>query len=372
MKAVLVALSPSIGMQFYTAGLANTLLNEGTCEVWVFGSAAQRKDAFDGGVRLAPSYSFASTGLSLSALDLLKFRRLLTEIRELRTSLVHLTGPHLWNLPLALSLRGRFPLVLTVHDAAAHEGARGAQIKNTYQRAAARVVDHVIVHSRAVAEALQHWAVPPSSVSIMPLVHHNFDYSLYQEIRADVTRVHSYEDTAVFFGRLEEYKGVRQFLDSARLLSTVDQPTIEMIVAGTGSLSSILDEYRCLQNLVVCDRIIGDDETIGLFGRAGLIVLPYSEGSQSALIPLAYLFKKPVLVTRVGALPEYVRGQITGRIIDSNEPTTLAQAIRDLISDKEALIKMGNAGSEYLQELEEEFHSRLLETYHTVTEMGSE
>jgi len=114
--------------------------------------------------------------------------------------------------------------------------------------------------------------------------------------------------------------------------------------------------------------MIGDNETIDLFSRAGLIVLPYSEGSQSALIPLAYLFQKPVLVTRVGALPEYVQDGVTGQVIDSNEPAILAQAIHNLITNKTALVQMGRAGRGFLLELERQFVDNLMDTYVSVTQ----
>ena len=114
--------------------------------------------------------------------------------------------------------------------------------------------------------------------------------------------------------------------------------------------------------------MIDDRETVDLFGRAGLVILPYSEGSQSALIPLAYLFEKPVLVTRVGALPEYVRNGITGRIIASNDPRVLAETIRDMFRDRSALIRMGRAGKEFFWKLERQFAEGLLQTYAAVTE----
>ncbi len=369
MRVVLLGLSPSIGMQFYSAGLANALVNESGYKVWVIGSAALRKNAFDKRVRLLPTYSFSGTGLSLPALNLFNFRGLLKQIDDACPSLIHIIGPHLWNLPLALCLRGRYPLVFTWHDATVHQGTRGAQLKNAYQRAMARVVDCIVVHSRAVERALEeNWGILPTAISVVPLVHHNFDYDLYQKIRASRHGVFSYENMALLFGRLEEYKGVREFLDAARVLGTFDDLRIKMVVAGSGSLSKELNKYERLPGLKIRNYLIEDDETIELFSRAGLFVLPYSEGSQSAVIPLAYLFQKPVLVTRVGGLPEYVRDGVTGRVIDSNDPALLARAIHDMISKKEALVQMGKAGKDYLLELEQQFTCRLLDAYTAATQ----
>lgn len=371
MRVVLIGLSPSVGMQFYSAGIASALASKSGYEVWVVGSAALRENAFDERVRLLPAHAFSGTGLSFPALNPLKFYGLLKQIDDLHPSLIHITGPHVWALPLALCLRRRYPLVLTLHDATTHEGAKGERVKSVYRRTMARIADRVVVHSRAVEKVLGTWGVMPPSISAMPLVHHNFDYSLYQKIRAYEDGAFLYEDLAILFGRLEEYKGVRQFLDAARVLSESGDAHIKMVVAGTGRLSEELANCKPLPNLEIRNYLIEDDETVDLFSRAGLVVLPYSEGSQSALISLAYLFQKPVLVTRVGALPEYVRDGVTGRVIDSNASPILAQAIREMISDKKTLIQMGKAGRDFLLELEDQFLSKLLDTYTAVAKEKS-
>lgn len=367
MRVVLIELSPSIGMQFYTVGIANALVSEGEAEVWVIGAAALRGNAFDRRVKLLPVHLFSGTGLSSAALDPFGFRCLLKRVADLHPDVVHITGPHLWDLPIALCLRGRYPLAYTQHDATTHKGARGEWFKSLYRRAMLRAVDCVVVHSEAIARAIRSWGIALPAISVMPLVHPCFDHDLYQEIRASGDESLAYENLALLFGRLEEYKGVWEFCDAARVLATSDHPPVKMVLAGTGRLSKQLEGCEWPPNLEIRNRLIGDDETVDLFRRTGLVVLPYSEGSQSALIPLAYLFQKPVLVTRVGALPEYVRDGVTGRVLDSNDPAILAQAISDLMSDKATLTQMGKAGKGFLLELEEQFLGALLDAYATFT-----
>lgn len=368
MKAVLLALSPSIGMQFYTAGVANALATAGHHDVWVIGSAALRKNAFHSNVNLLSTYSFSSTGLSASALNPVRFCRLLKLMDDIAPSVVHFTGPHTWVWPLALCLGRKHPLILTQHDATTHYGARGEWLKQVHRKAVVEAADCVVLHSRAVEESLRRIGIWPSEASVMPLVHHSFDYSRYEQIRADRSPQYCHENTALLFGRLEEYKGVWQFLDAARLLAALDGTEVKMIVAGTGRLAQALQRYEDLPNVEIRNYRIDDDETIELFSRAGLVVLPYSDGSQSALIPLAYLFQKPVLVTRVGGLPEYVRDGHSGRIIDSNDPEVLAQAIREMFNNREELVRMGQEGHNLLQELEVTFVAKLLDTYKMIAE----
>ena len=70
--------------------------------------------------------------------------------------------------------------------------------------------------------------------------------------------------------------------------------------------------------------LISDAEALELFHRSSLVLLPYIDATQSALIAAAYYFQKPVLVSRSGALPEYVVDGQTGFIVEPGHPATLA------------------------------------------------
>jgi glycosyltransferase involved in cell wall biosynthesis len=50
------------------------------------------------------------------------------------------------------------------------------------------------------------------------------------------------------------------------------------------------------------------------------LVLPYRDATQSALVAHAYFFRKPAIVTRTGALPEYVVEGETGWVVPRADP----------------------------------------------------
>jgi glycosyltransferase involved in cell wall biosynthesis len=356
MNVLLLGLSPSVGMQFYTAGVANTLAEAGH-QVWVAGADAERASAYDCRVRLVSGFDRPETGPSRSAFDPFQLWRLLRFASRIDPAVIHMTGPHLWNWPVTRAFFRRVPLILTQHDATTHLGGSSERLKRVFRQAVMAHVDCVLVHSQAVAQAL---ACP---VRVLPLVHHNFDYNLYRRIRDDEAYAPRYDSLAILFGRLEEYKGVRQFAAAAQILAAAGEDGLRLVIAGSGRLSEELSCYDCPPNLEIRSRLLGDRETIALFEDAGLVVLPYSEGSQSALIPLAYLFQKPVLVTRVGALAECVRDGETGIVIDSNEPSLLARKLGELLGNKERLADMGRAGKALLLTMEADFRSGLLDIY---------
>ena len=60
------------------------------------------------------------------------------------------------------------------------------------------------------------------------------------------------------------------------------------------------------------------EETSYLFDSCDLVVLPYTDASNSGPLMLAYSFGKPVIVTNVGNLAEYVADKENGFVIPPN------------------------------------------------------
>ena len=97
------------------------------------------------------------------------------------------------------------------------------------------------------------------------------------------------------------------------------------------------------------DRRIADDEAEALFRSAAVLVLPYRDATQSALVAAAYAFGVPVIVTDAGALPEYVVAGATGPgetgwVVPAGDAGALAAALREALADPARLRRMGAAG----------------------------
>ena len=100
-----------------------------------------------------------------------------------------------------------------------------------------------------------------------------------------------------------------------------------------------------------------------LFCRCGVLVLPYVDASQSALIAAAYYFRKPVIVTRTGALPEYVVEDVTGHVVEPDHPAGLARCLESMLSDPMKLERMGAAGRAWYEEHRMEEEAALIQVY---------
>ena len=94
-------------------------------------------------------------------------------------------------------------------------------------------------------------------------------------------------------------------------------------------------------NIEIINEYIEDDMVAELFQRASVVVLPYVEGSQSGIIPIAYSFHKPVVVTDVGSISEVVDNGITGFIIPPKDSESIAKAVSTILNNNELRKQMG-------------------------------
>lgn len=134
----------------------------------------------------------------------------------------------------------------------------------------------------------------------------------------------------LFFGRIDKYKGIGNLLKAYR---GVLGKALPLVIAGGGKFTEeerkLIDEC---DNLTIINRYIGDGEMKWLFHHMTAAVLPYIEATQSGIIPLAYLFGKPVIVSYVPGLTQFVMDGKTGIICRSEE--NLKNALIQISSEK--------------------------------------
>jgi glycosyltransferase involved in cell wall biosynthesis len=84
-----------------------------------------------------------------------------------------------------------------------------------------------------------------------------------------------------------------------------------------------------------------EEELQRLLAAADLVVLPYRDGSQSAMAPLVLAAGVPVLTTRVGGLAEVVEDGVNGRLVAPGSADALAQALAALEREGIAALAAG-------------------------------
>ena len=256
------------------------------------------------------------------------------QIRAFQPDAVHFQHGHMW-FNLALPLIGRTPLVITIHDPRHHSGdPEASRVPQRIMDFGYHRADEVIVHGEQLKQVcVDDLHLPADRVHVVPHI------TLGDETAQ--SHVHEQPNTILFFGRIWEYKGL-EYLIKAEPLITEQVPDAHIVIAGRGE-----DFDRYTQMMVHPDRFtvyneyVPDERRAELFQQASVIALPYTDASQSGVIPVAYTFGKPVVATTVGGLPEAVDEGETGLLVAPRDERALADAIIKLLKDPDLRHRMG-------------------------------
>jgi len=134
----------------------------------------------------------------------------------------------------------------------------------------------------------------------------------------------------LFFGFIRDYKGL-DILLKAFADECFDTSGIRLLVAGEfysdpAPFLSILDIGKLRERVIMSNDFIPDSEVRNYFCAADLVVQPYKTATQSGVTQIAYHFNKPMVITDVGGLSEFVPDGKVGYVVKP-EPSDIAGAI---------------------------------------------
>lgn len=143
--------------------------------------------------------------------------------------------------------------------------------------------------------------------------------------------------TVLFVGRLIPLKGLKELARALALLHQEGLP-FRWVVVGDGPLRQPLGEL--VKTLGYADRVefTGwvrplSEELFALYRNADLLCLPsYAEGLPLVLLE-AMANSVPVVASRVGGIPEIVRHEETGLLVEPGDVDALATSIKRLLTD---------------------------------------
>ena len=267
---------------------------------------------------------------------------IIRKIRQFNPDIIHIQNGDLL-LILILPFLKKCSVITTFHDVRSHPG--NESLMNRFIRFwSIKNSKKVFIHGRQLKEIMvKEYNLPEDKVQAIPIGEHNvapFKKYMKENVKE--------EKSILFFGWLAIHKGL-EYLIKAEPMISKEVPDARVIIAGRIGNGEFDNEYfRKCQNLIInksnfeiYPQYISWEFGAELFQRSALVVLPYIETSQSGVIPTAYGFKKPVVVTNVGAIPEIVDDGVTGFVVPPRDPEALAEAIVKLLKDEKLRKQMG-------------------------------
>jgi glycosyltransferase involved in cell wall biosynthesis len=367
-KTETILLIDSPGISHYTSYLAYGLSKYRDVilygfskeEYYVTGAATKKRIKF---YNIREKLPNGNSTLMIMLESLLLFFILFKAFTKTGYDIVHIQGylPMFFFFIPMLKLRGK-KIFWTVHDVnfrPSNAGIRGKldfiyTVTVSEPSLLLKYSDIIIVHGYLLKNQLSAKGTENNKIHVIP--HFDYRYLLNDSMKenAKFNEGNLPAGYVLFFGRIAPYKGLELLINASRIVKKRIGYEFILLVAGEGDISLLKnhmsdDEYAYIH---ILNRRIPYREIPNLFYGAKFLILPYIDASQSGVIPLAYTFSKPVIVSNVGSLSEYVDHGKTGLIFESGNTEQLANHIIDLIINRDLCTEMGeNANKKLLNDM---------------------
>lgn len=227
-----------------------------------------------------------------------------------------------------------------------------------------RGIDGFVYMSEQVHSELKAYTSAPAIFSPHPMFE-NFGKVVEREQACQSIGIDPAYDYTLFFGLIRDYKGLDLLLEAwARWMPD----NRKLLIAGEFYTAperylELIEQLGLKDKVVLHDRFIKDEDVKYYFSVSDMLVLPYRTATQSGVTQIAYNFSLPMIVTRVGGLPEIVPDGKVG-IVCEPTPESIAEALNKVYSGENL-----NRYKENFTEERKRFSwaamcDKLLEVYH--------
>ncbi len=273
-----------------------------------------------------------------SSLNIPKFFKLRREILNFKPDIIYYPMLHMWT-PIFNLILPQVPRVVTIHDPVQRLWERNPI--HLVQPFVFKQADYFILLSDKFKQDLLSRNIATENIEVIP--HGIFDYYLQDN---NSKQTEKRKKTILFFGKIKPYKGLNVLLKAYPLLKDKYQE-IRLVIAGAGNISEYERQLKGLTDVYIDNRWLTDVDVDHYFKEADVVVLPYLDASQSGIIPIAYAYGLPVVVSNVGGLGEQVIEGETGFLVEADNEQQLMGATLKLLKDDKLRQLMGKKAKEY-------------------------
>ena len=153
----------------------------------------------------------------------------------------------------------------------------------------------------------------------------------------------------LFIGRFSKIKGIDILLHAIKILKDdPDLKNISFVIMGVdfgfqNQMIQMIDDLGIKEKIHLITNPSRDD-VIAAYSESEFLVLP-SRWELSPLTPLeGFAFKKPVISTNVHGIPSTITDKKNGILVKNEDFHELAEAIMELINDKQKCLEYGLSG----------------------------
>lgn len=239
-------------------------------------------------------------------------------------------GPALGTILRQIRKNQHTRIVCIADNAIPHESRPGDQL---FTRYFVKSCDGFLTMSEKVKTDLRTFEPhKPIALSAHPL-YDNFGQPIDVETARRRLHIPETQKLILFFGFIRPYKGLDLLLQ-AMADPRIRESGIRLMIAGEfyedrKPYDALIEALKLKDRLILQTDFIPDSQVRDYLCAADFVIQPYKQATQSGVTPLAYHFEKPMLVTRVGGLPDLVPHGQSGWVTEPN-PSSIADGILEL------------------------------------------
>lgn len=258
-------------------------------------------------------------------------------IQEDAVDLVHTHGYKADLYGYLAAWRCHKPLVATCHNWVGGTAALG--IYNHLDRMALKKFNALAAVSDTVARRLLAFGVPAEKIKTIA---NGIDVKAFE--RAEPLPLLNAEGSTVVgvVARLDLQKGFEYLLQAARELCKTF-PGLKIVIVGEGpdrdKIESMIQQYGLQSSVMLAGQ---QSNMPGVYAAMDIFVLPSLNEGLPMTVLEAMAASKPVIATRVGAIPGVIKDAENGLLVDPRNSEGLRNAIASLLDDPERRRRLGD------------------------------
>ncbi len=336
MKVLLATFSDNADHQDIAVGMFESLYKaeQSDCDIWLMAIDSPKVPVSD-----TPHTRFVHCpkrpGIEKDTFDLKELHSIIHWINQAHFDVIFFETLHVWNLAIMIRCHKNTRIYQMIHDLIPHAGDRQAKSVNLMNKAVCKLADYIVLpNQKYVSKVTEIYGVDPGRVRYMDMWRRFPEYSYPH-----------FSKRALFFGRMNPYKGIDNLLKIVKLC-----PDIQFDAVGRvdPQVQELIDQLKVLPNITMNNDYVNDDEMAEAFRNADWIILPYNSATQSGVVIDGYRYGRPCIAFNVGAVAEQIVEGTSGFLIEPGNIDAFADKLRKAIQmDHSSYEKLSRASYEF-------------------------
>lgn len=335
-KVLLVTFSDNADHQDISFGMFESIYtaDRDECDIWIMGIQSPKVPVMD-----TPHTYLVDCpkrpGIEKKTFDIKELYRIIKWINNKQFDVIFFETLHVWNLAIMMFCHKKTTIFQMIHDLIPHQGDKQEKSVHLMNRAVCKLADCIVLcNQKYVTKVTEIYGVPQDRVRFVDMWRR---FPKYTEP--------SFSKHALFFGRMNPYKGVDNLLEIVKAC-----PEIQFDVMGRvdPQVQEQVDELRKLPNVTMNNGYVTDEEMARAFIQADWVVLPYNSATQSGVVIDGYRYGRPCIAFNVGAITEQVSEGISGYLLPAADNVAFVKKLKEVVGmEKNEYRKISLSAYEY-------------------------